>query len=118
MTITEMGSRRITEEVLREQECEVCGVAATRCITFVFHHGRTNPESNAYGKDDISYCEDKRAFTCENHEPAVRAKTVTALDMDWCMTFPRSRFPHLFLTWVHVSQIVVSPVLSLEVSTP
>ena len=92
------GDIRITKEICRSQECEVCGEEAIYKATFLLPNARSNPASNAYGRDDCSWCSDDKAFLCEEHKND-KYKIAKDKGMGWCSMFPKERFEHMFLFW-------------------
>ena len=98
-----LGERRITKEVCVEHVCEVCGESARHKLTFLLKNARYNPQSNAYGKDDCSWCSDDEMFVCDEHEKD-RYKYAREKDMGWCSSFPRERFEHMFLYWQEIKK--------------
>ena len=92
----------ITQECKR-QECEECGEVATHQLTFLLPNARSNPASNGYGKDDISWCSDEKMFVCDEH---VKAKYELAEDrgMEWCSSYPYKNFQHMFLYWETIKE--------------
>jgi len=88
MTIAE-GTRRVIEQVYTRHECECCGEPATKRHSFLLENARNNPASFGYRKDDISWCADDEAFTCDE------CKKPTRDGMECCATFPGDSFPHM-----------------------
>ncbi len=83
------------------RECVECGEPAHYKCTFLYEGCRTNPASNAYGRDDCSWCEDRCAFACKQHLSEVRRNAPDG--MTECSTFPASKqFAHMFLRKVLV----------------
>ena len=56
---------RITQHIIKWRECDSCNRPAKYRLTFLFEHFRGNPASNAYQKDDCSWCSDLDVFSCE-----------------------------------------------------
>lgn len=104
-----VGDIKTTVEQLVEHECLVCEKPAEYQLTFLLPNARTNPDSAAYGKDDASWCSDHSEYACEDHKQVVRSNTESTRKMEWCSTFPRVGYPHLFTQWKHVSVQVASP---------
>ena len=78
------------------QECDYCDAEATQQLTFVLPNARTNPASTGYGRDDISWCSDAKAFVCEDCARR-RHEIGRELGMEWCASFQNGeRFGHLF----------------------
>lgn len=83
------------------RECDECGEPATHRITFLLENARRNPASSAYGGDDITWCSDAEAWSCDAHKDAVRRASPRG--MEWCSSFPISaRLAHMFLHWQEV----------------
>lgn len=96
------GTTRTTREVYVRHECN-CGKPATWRHTYVLPSARTNPRSAAYGKDDISWCADEEAYTCETCAPP------SIGGLEWCASFSGERFVHMLHDWVQVSRVVELP---------
>ena len=78
--------------------CDDCGEAATHRLTFLYENARANPASAGYRGDDISWCSDAEAWSCDAHKETVRRAAPRG--MEWCSSFPVSpRFAHMFLHW-------------------
>lgn len=92
-----LGEERIIKEICVEHTCQECGEPAQYMYTYLLKGARSNPQSSAYGKDDCSWCEDDRAYACEEHK--VKVERDVPEGMVWCSTFPRKNFEHLFLYW-------------------
>lgn len=45
--------------------CDECGEPAHYKHSYLLPNARTNPASSGYRRDDISWCEDKEAYTCK-----------------------------------------------------
>lgn len=88
----------IEQETFRwvRRPCSGCGEPAHYKCTFLLEGCRGNPKSEAYGKDDCSWCEDACKFACNEHLVEVRQTPPDG--MVECTTFPASaRFAHMFL---------------------
>lgn len=94
----------ITEKyIVRERECEECGEPATRKLTYLLAGSRNNPGSNAFGRDDCSWCEDGCRYACDEHTEMIRKDPPH--DMHWCSTFMRERgFEHMFIYKEKINQ--------------
>ena len=93
-----LGDIVITQKEAVEKTCQECGESATKRITFLYEDSRRNPASSGYGKDDISWCSDDEAFSCDAHEKEIRNNPPR--DMNDCSVFTREdRFEHMFLYW-------------------
>lgn len=104
-----IGDERKTTEICQERGCDECGEAATREINFLLEGVRGNPKSSAYGKDDCSWCSDKKAFSCEAHQDEVTKANCEGYVL--AGTFERGeRFEHLFLYWGKVRTTAYSDV--------
>lgn len=79
-------------------KCEFCNQDATMMHTFLLPNPRTNPNSNGYCKDDVSWCADDKIFMCDDCDKATsKHRVAKEKNMEWCSTFPNnSRFSHLF----------------------
>lgn len=76
------------------EECEICGEPAHYKHTWLLKGARSNPASEAYGKDDCSWCEDEKTFACQECTNGVRPPE----GYGTCSVFPASeRFAHMFL---------------------
>ena len=96
-TLPGEGEKKIVERTRVREECEQCGELATKKHTYLLHNARCNPGSSGYGKDDISWCSDHEAFTCDScRKPRFEG-------YECCSTFSVSpentRFAHMFLRW-------------------
>ena len=78
-------------------ECDECGEVAHFKHAYLLRGARINPRSSAYGKDDCSWCEDTKKYTCkECKRPALEG-------YEWCSTMEAGdRFAHVFLRWIEV----------------
>ncbi len=95
-TLPGEGETEIVIKTRMRHECEVCGEPAHYKHTFLLHGARSNPASNAYGRDDCSWCEDESRFVCVVHKNENRAPE----GYSWCSTFSATeRFAHMFLYW-------------------
>ena len=94
----ELGDIIKTTKVCKERECFECGEPAQYKHTYLLEGSRKNPQSNAYGRDDCSWCEDECLYACKEHKELVK-KDYCPTRMNWCSTFPRERFEHMFLYW-------------------
>ena len=80
------------------ETCYECGEPAHYKVTFLLDGARGNPASNAYGKDDCSWCKDDCRFACRVHKDEVRRHPPDGYCE--CSTFPATeRFAHMFLRW-------------------
>lgn len=96
--MTREGTRRIiTQEYIRH-ECELCGEPATKRHSYLLPDARRNPASSGYGKDDISWCADDEAFTCDGCRDPARD------GMAWCGAFSGERFHHMLHFWLEVGR--------------
>lgn len=96
MMLTE-GAKRTTIEEYRRHECRECGKPATKTHHFLLPNARANPSSEAYGRhDDISYCADAIAFTCDDcPEPCLDGRR-------WSATFSGERYQSKLHYWHQV----------------
>ena len=95
-TLPGEGATEIVVKTRMRHECDVCGEPAHYKHTYLLEGARRNPASNAYGKDDCSWCEDESRFVCAEHKNDRQAPE----GYSWCSTFPASdRFAHMFLYW-------------------
>lgn len=87
-------------KLLRKEwrECAECGEPAVYHITFLLDNARRNPDSNGYGKDDISWCSDEETWACEEHKTELERTHQHGLN--WCATFGLDRFKHMGEYWV------------------
>lgn len=75
-------------------QCEECGELAHYKHTFLRDNARHNPMSEAYGRDDCSWCEDACRYVCREHKDVRTAPE----GMRWCSTFAAiGRFAHMFI---------------------
>lgn len=93
------GEIKIVRRERVRVECWDCGELADQKHTYLLPNARANPQSTAYGRDDISWCSDKHIFTCAACRPRGREPNVDGYR--WCSTFGLgdARFDHMFLTW-------------------
>lgn len=93
------GDVKIVTYIAAQYECQVCFEPATQKHTYLLPNSRSNPASSGYGKDDISWCSDKEAFTCAEH------KKPNLEGYRWCSTFTKGeRFNHMFFYWHQKSE--------------
>jgi len=108
-----LGDTIIIQKECVEKGCQECGEPATKRITFLYEDSRRNPESAGYRKDDISWCSDDEAFSCDKHKDSV-SKDQRPRDMEECSTFTRSeRFEHMFLEWKETKLDFTTPLTQL-----
>lgn len=90
------GEVKTTTKQRQRIGCEECGEAAHFRHTFVLHNARNNPQSGAYGRDEIIYCADAERFVCREHQnPRGEPE-----GMHWCATFAATaQTAHMFLRW-------------------
>ena len=90
----------ITKKRVR-RECDNCGEPAHYKYTFLLPNFRSNPASNAYGKDDCTWCSDAEQYSCRDPECQ---RAMSRLDgYSGCSIFPASEgFAHMFLYWEEV----------------
>ena len=94
-----LGDLILIQKECVEQTCFECELPATKRITFLYENSRSNPSSSGYRKDDISWCYDDEAFSCNSHEKLVK-ENYCPRDMESCSTFTRcERFEPMFLKW-------------------
>ncbi|MBW3096849.1 hypothetical protein [Pseudohoeflea coraliihabitans] len=96
MTIAPGTIRTLKQKYVR-RGCD-CGNPATKCHTYLLPNARRNPASKGYGKDNISWCSDEKAFTCSD------CPLPTIDGHEWCATFDGDRFPHMVHTFITISQ--------------
>lgn len=67
---------KVTVKVMKtvRRECEFCGNAACYRHGFLLERFRSNPASSAYGRDDCTWCEDDKTYTCANIDCVQQAK--------------------------------------------
>ena len=94
---------RTIKQVLKRRLCEKCSEPATHKLTFLLPNARCNSASSAYGRDDCSWCSDKVAFVCDEHEKD-RHEIAKELGMVWCAAFPYKRFNRMFVYWEEVNK--------------
>ena len=91
------------KKMAKWRECDICGLPAAFCITFLLTGNcRANPASNAYGRDDCSWCSDAEAFACRRHEREVRKNPPAG--MSECSIFPLKKFKHMGFYFVKAKQ--------------
>jgi len=100
MTI-KVGTRRVIEQVYLRYECENCGEPATSRHTYLMPGARTNPQSAAYGRDDVSWCSDHEVLTCDKCTKADHEESVP-YGYRWCASFSGERFLHMLHFWSEV----------------
>ena len=77
--------------------CDECGEVAVYRQTYLLNGARLNHASQAYGKDDCSWCSDKEVNLCAT------CKAPRFEGYGECSRFTvGERFKHLFLEWVEV----------------
>ena len=91
----EGDKRKILQEYVRH-ECECCGEPATKRHSYLLKGARFNPASAGYGRDDVSWCADDEAFTCDSCGKPSRQ------EMEWCSTFEGERFQHMLHFWAEI----------------
>lgn len=92
------GDQKVVTYKRYRISCEECGEVAHFKHTYLLEGTRRNPRSSAFGKDDCSWCEDQRRYTCKE------CKRPTVEGHEWCSTFEAGeRFKHLFLKWQEVA---------------
>ena len=94
------GDTIVSTETRLRRKCEICGEPSHYKQTFLLPNARSNPASNGYHKDDISWCSDTHMFLCKEH------RNNGSLDgYEVCSLFPASeRFAHMFLYWSKTEQ--------------
>lgn len=98
------GEKRTIEQICKRRVCESCGEPATYKLTFLLPNYRSNPASNAYGRDDCTWCSDEDMFVCNKHEKD-RRKLAEERGMFWCSSFPFEKHKHMFLFWTTIKEI-------------
>ena len=95
-TLPGEGETRTTTEILTRATCDECGEPAHFKHSYLLEgNARNNPASSAYRRDDCSWCEDEKRYTCRT------CKRPSVDGYSWCSTFPaKAGFKHMFLTWV------------------
>lgn len=84
------------------RECDECGEAATHRLAFLYENARSNPASSGYRGDDISWCSDAEAWSCDAHKETVRRAAPRG--MEWCASFTLAAGrANMFLHWQEVS---------------
>lgn len=92
------GETQTIKRTRVRRRCDNCGKGAHYRYTFLLEGARSNPASNAYGRDDCSWCSDEEQYSCKNPECISDMKRLPGYIH--CSTFPASeRFAHLFLEW-------------------
>jgi hypothetical protein len=92
--LPEEGKTFVSVQRQYRQECGACGEYAHYKHTWLLKGTRSNPESEAYGRDDCSWCEDDCTFAC----PECTSKIRPPEGYVTCSIFPASaRFAHMFL---------------------
>lgn len=74
-------------------ECQECGKPAAWQVGYLYENARRNPASSGYGKDDISWCSDEKAYACKIHRQKIERACPDG--MEWCSSFPLNNFQHL-----------------------
>jgi len=99
--MSEASGVRITVEERVPKLCLECDAPAQFKVTYLLSGARSNPASNAYGKDDCSWCEDEAVFVCQKH---LRLHEQAPDGYGFCSRFENGeRFKHLFHEWVPVT---------------
>jgi hypothetical protein len=82
-------------------ECFNCGEPADERHSYLLPNARSNPQSSAFGGDDVSWCSDAELFTCKSCRDAEwRGREPEKEGYRWCSTFQIGRrFAHMFLCW-------------------
>lgn len=94
------GDSKLTMSIRHRRGCDNCGEHATKRITYCLEDARRNPASSAYKQDDISWCADSQAYSCDICESEVK-RSCCPDGMKWTATFQASdRFASMFLHWV------------------
>ena len=97
------GSIRTMRHIYARHECENCGEPATKCHAFILPNARHNPASSGYGKDDISWCSDAEAFSCDKcPEPRVDG-------MRWGASWGGPRYDHMLHFWSPLDMEIADP---------
>ena len=92
------GDVKVTTYKRVRKCCDNCGEPAHYLNAFLLPNFRNNPASTAYGRDDCSWCEDERRFSCK--DPNCQRDMRHLDGYVSCSTFPASeRFAHMFLVW-------------------
>ena len=98
-----VGNVRITKEIVKWRECEVCGLPAVWRVTYlVAGNCRANPASSAYRKDDCSWCWDYETFACRRHKEELIRNPPNGYT--WCTAFPLAKFKHMGFYWKRVEE--------------
>jgi len=98
-----VGDIIIERKQVQWHECQVCGLPAICRITYLAAGNcRANPASNAYGRDDCSWCSDAEAFACKHHKQQVQRDL--PIGMSWCATFPLKNFKHMGFYFVKLAE--------------
>lgn len=94
------GELKLKISIRHRRECDNCGDPATKKITYCLINGRNNPSSSMYRRDDCTFCEDSKAFSCDKCESDVK-RACCPDGMSWTATFTANeRFSHMFLYWI------------------
>lgn len=93
-TLPKENSASIVVRKQVRRECELCGEPAHFKHTWLLAGARSNPASNAYGRDDCSWCEDDCTYACRSCTAKVRPPD----GYGSCSVFgANDRFSHMFL---------------------
>ena len=93
------GETRTLTQISKRYECEICDAPADYRCTFLLENARSNPGSQGFRGDDISWCSDRELFACEQHKKEVWKDHC---GYSICACFPLEKFPHMGLHWVEV----------------
>ena len=83
--MAEIGDQKIITMEYVQKTCDECANPATKRITFLYENARQNPASKGYRGDDISWCSDAEALSCDDCQNVVRGKKPE--NMSWAGTF-------------------------------
>ena len=95
------GDIKVVVKTNTRVKCEFCRKPADEKHTYLLPNARSNPKSSGYKKDDLSWCSDKKVFTCDNcRVENFRGSHPVLNGYEICSTFGvGERFAHMFLEW-------------------
>jgi len=99
------GDIRITKSERCWRTCDSCGLPAKYRVTYLFKNARSDPQSNAYGEDDCSWCSDEESYFCSEH--VLLGERQVPMNMRHCATFPLAKFRHFGWYWREISKEVI-----------
>ena len=100
-TLDKLPGEGDTKTVTRTRvriRCDNCAEPAHFKYTFLLPNARSNPASNGYGGDDMSWCSDAEQFSCRDAECIREMQRLDGYGS--CSTYSATeRFAHMFLRW-------------------